>query len=84
MHQTQNKPTPKDVELNMFRSIGGCSFADISIIILSLFNAGCLFVNTRLTYDVFGSPIPNKYFTESMDFILVNLIFEHISDKKDL
>jgi cytochrome b559 alpha subunit len=56
-------PTPKDVELNMSRSTKGCSFLDISIIIPSLFNAGWLFVNTSLAYDVFGSPLRNEYFT---------------------
>jgi photosystem II cytochrome b559 subunit alpha len=52
-----------------------CSFADIitsirywvihSIIIPSLFIAGWLFVSMGLDYDVFGSPRPNEYFTES-------------------
>lgn len=51
------------------------SFADIitsirywvihSITIPSLFIAGWLFVSTGLAYDVFGSPRPNEYFTES-------------------
>ncbi|KAK4354350.1 hypothetical protein RND71_026544 [Anisodus tanguticus] len=36
-----------------------------SITISSLFITGWLFVSTGLTYDVFGSPRPNKYFTES-------------------
>ena len=31
----------------------------------SLFVAGWLFVSTGLAYDVFGSPRPNEYFTES-------------------
>jgi len=31
----------------------------------SLFIAGWLFVSTGLAYDVFGSPRPNEYFTES-------------------
>ncbi|KAL4303797.1 hypothetical protein GQ457_10G004590 [Hibiscus cannabinus] len=36
-----------------------------SITIPSLFIAGWLFVSTCLAYDVFGSPRPNEYFTES-------------------
>ncbi|KAF4364745.1 hypothetical protein F8388_013776 [Cannabis sativa] len=56
-------------------STGERSFADIitsirywvihSITIPSLFIAGWLFVSTGLAYDVFGSPRPNEYFTES-------------------
>ena len=63
------------VELNMSGSTGERSFADIitsirywvihSITIPSLFIAGWLFVSTGLAYDVFGSPRPNEYFTES-------------------
>lgn len=59
----------------MFGNTGECSFADIitsirywvihSITIPSLFIAGWLFVSTGLAYDVFGSPQPNDYFTES-------------------
>ncbi|KAH0989789.1 hypothetical protein GBA52_001272 [Prunus armeniaca] len=62
-------------ELNMSGSTGERSFADIitsirywvihSITIPSLFIAGWLFVSTGLAYDVFGSPRPNEYFTES-------------------
>ncbi|KAH7443028.1 hypothetical protein KP509_02G014900 [Ceratopteris richardii] len=36
-----------------------------SITIPSLFIAGWLFVSTGLAYDVFGSPRPNEYFSES-------------------
>nr|YP_009193429.1 photosystem II cytochrome b559 8 kDa subunit [Takakia lepidozioides]UPM51656.1 photosystem II cytochrome b559 alpha subunit [Takakia lepidozioides] len=36
-----------------------------SITIPSSFIAGRLFVSTGLAYDVFGSPRPNEYFTES-------------------
>lgn len=36
-----------------------------SITIPSLFIAGWLFVSTGLAYDVFGTPRPNEYFTES-------------------
>ena len=63
------------VEFNMSGSTGERSFADIitsirywiihSITIPSLFIAGWLFVSTGLAYDVFGSPRPNEYFTES-------------------
>ncbi|RWR97903.1 photosystem II cytochrome b559 alpha subunit chloroplast [Cinnamomum micranthum f. kanehirae] len=61
--------------LSMSGSTGERSFADIitsirywvihSITIPSLFIAGWLFVSTGLAYDVFGSPRPNEYFTES-------------------
>lgn len=63
------------VEFSMSGSTGERSFADIitsirywvihSITIPSLFIAGWLFVSTGLAYDVFGSPRPNEYFTES-------------------
>mgnify|MGYP006275009387 CR=1 FL=1 len=36
-----------------------------SITIPALFIAGWLFVSTGLAYDVFGTPRPNEYFTES-------------------
>ncbi len=36
-----------------------------SITVPALFIAGWLFVSTGLAYDVFGSPRPNEYFTES-------------------
>ncbi|KQK12756.1 hypothetical protein BRADI_1g05779v3 [Brachypodium distachyon] len=59
----------------MSGSTGERSFANIitsirywvihSITIPSLFIAGWLFVSTGLAYDVFGSPRPNEYFTES-------------------
>jgi len=42
-----------------------------SITIPSLFVAGWLFVSTGLAYDVFGSPRPNEYFTESRQEIPV-------------
>ncbi|GFP86425.1 cytochrome b559 subunit alpha [Phtheirospermum japonicum] len=63
----------------MSGSTGERSFADIitsirywvihSITIPSLFIAGWLFVSTGLAYDVFGSPRPNEYFTESRQTI---------------
>ena len=76
---TESTPPPLTVqeyaELNMSGSTGERSFADIitsirywvihSITIPSLFIAGWLFVSTGLAYDVFGSPRPNEYFTES-------------------
>ncbi|RHN49878.1 putative photosystem II cytochrome b559, alpha subunit [Medicago truncatula] len=37
----------------------------VCITIPSLFIAGWLFVSTGLAYDVFESPRPNEYFTES-------------------
>ncbi|PHT32331.1 Cytochrome subunit alpha [Capsicum baccatum] len=65
----------------MSGSTGEHSFADIitsirywvihSITIPSLFIAGWLFVSTGLAYDVFGSPWPNEYFTESRQGILL-------------
>ena len=36
-----------------------------SITIPSLFVAGWIFVSTGLAYDVFGTPRPNEYFTET-------------------
>nr|YP_010760453.1 photosystem II cytochrome b559 alpha subunit [Cuscuta nevadensis]WEY30439.1 photosystem II cytochrome b559 alpha subunit [Cuscuta nevadensis] len=63
----------------MSGNTGERSFADIltsirywvihSITIPSLFIAGWLFVSTGLAYDVFGSPRPNEYFTESQQGI---------------
>jgi photosystem II cytochrome b559 subunit alpha len=36
-----------------------------SITIPALFIAGWLFVSTGLAYDVFGTPRPNQYFTQT-------------------
>ena len=36
-----------------------------SITIPTLFISGWLFISTGLAYDVFGSPRPNEYFTET-------------------
>jgi len=36
-----------------------------SITIPALFIAGWLFVSTGLAYDVFGTPRPDQYFTET-------------------
>ncbi|MBU6187018.1 MAG: cytochrome b559 subunit alpha [Synechococcales bacterium] len=36
-----------------------------SVTIPALFIAGWLFVSTGLAYDVFGTPRPNEYFTQS-------------------
>jgi len=62
-------------EFNMAGSTGERPFSDIvtsirywvihSITIPSLFVAGWLFVSTGLAYDVFGTPRPNEYFTET-------------------
>ncbi|MCL7050938.1 hypothetical protein MKW94_013910 [Papaver nudicaule] len=59
----------------MSGSTGERAFGDIitsirywvihSITIPPLFIAGWLFVSAGLAYDVFGSPRPNEYFTES-------------------
>ena len=59
----------------MSGSTGERPFADIvtsirywvihSITIPSLFVAGWLFVSTGLAYDVFGTPRPSEYFSET-------------------
>lgn len=36
-----------------------------TITIPSLFVAGWIFVSTGLAYDIFGTPRPNEYFTET-------------------
>jgi photosystem II cytochrome b559 subunit alpha len=36
-----------------------------SVTIPSLFVAGWVFVSTGLAYDIFGTPRPNEYFTET-------------------
>jgi photosystem II cytochrome b559 subunit alpha len=36
-----------------------------SITIPALFVAGWLFVSTGLAYDIFGTPRPNQYFTQT-------------------
>jgi photosystem II cytochrome b559 subunit alpha len=70
-----SQPLQIYMELSMSGNTGERPFADIitsirywvihSITIPSLFIAGWLFVSTGLAYDVFGSPRPNEYFTES-------------------
>lgn len=62
-------------EFNMAGSTGERPFSDIitsirywvihSLTIPSLFVAGWIFVSTGLAYDVFGTPRPNEYFTET-------------------
>jgi photosystem II cytochrome b559 subunit alpha len=48
-----------------------------SITIPALFIAGWLFVSTGLAYDVFGTPRPNQYFTETrQELPIVNNRFE--------
>ncbi|TYI96000.1 hypothetical protein E1A91_D01G038300v1, partial [Gossypium mustelinum] len=50
-----------------------------SITIPSLFIAGWLFVSTDLVYDMFGSPRPNEYFTESRQGIpLITGCFDYL------
>ncbi|CAN6483053.1 unnamed protein product [Victoria cruziana] len=80
------------LELSMSESIEECTFADIitsirywiihSITIPSLFIAGWSFVSTGLAYDVFGSPRPNEYFTESRQGI--PLIAGHFNSLEQL
>lgn len=78
----------------MSGSTGERSFADIitsirywvihSITIPSLFIAGWLFVSTGLAYDVFGSPRPNEYFTESRQGIpLITGYFDPLEAKEN-
>lgn len=62
-------------DFNMAGSTGERPFSDIitsirywvihSVTIPSLFVAGWIFVSTGLAYDIFGTPRPNEYFTES-------------------
>jgi photosystem II cytochrome b559 subunit alpha len=62
-------------EFNMAGSTGERPFSDIitsirywvihSVTIPSLFVAGWIFVSTGLAYDIFGTPRPNEYFTET-------------------
>nr|UTS57011.1 photosystem II cytochrome b559 alpha subunit [Schizaea tenella] len=50
-----------------------------SITIPSLFIAGWLSVSTGLAYDVFGSPRPNEYFTETRQEVpLITSRFESL------
>ncbi|NJL62544.1 MAG: cytochrome b559 subunit alpha [Methylacidiphilales bacterium] len=48
-----------------------------SITIPALFIAGWLFVQTGLAYDVFGTPRPDQYFTQTRQEVpIVNNRFE--------
>jgi photosystem II cytochrome b559 subunit alpha len=48
-----------------------------SITIPALFIAGWLFVQTGLAYDVFGTPRPNEYFTQTrQELPIVNNRFD--------
>lgn len=48
-----------------------------SITIPALFIAGWLFVSTGLAYDVFGTPRPNEYYTQTrQELPIVNNRFE--------
>nr|YP_010760034.1 photosystem II cytochrome b559 alpha subunit [Cuscuta corymbosa var. stylosa]WEY29970.1 photosystem II cytochrome b559 alpha subunit [Cuscuta corymbosa var. stylosa] len=78
----------------MSGNTGERSFADIitsirywvihSITIPSLFIAGWLFVSTGLAYDVFGSPRPDEYFTESQHGIpLLTSRFEPLEEQNE-
>lgn len=56
-----------------------------SITIPALFIAGWLFVSTGLAYDVFGTPRPNEYFTESrQDTPLITDRFSALAQVKEL
>ncbi|MBU7581459.1 MAG: cytochrome b559 subunit alpha [Nostoc sp. TH1S01] len=48
-----------------------------SITIPALFIAGWLFVSTGLAYDVFGTPRPNEYYTQTRQEVpIVNNRYE--------
>ncbi|ALF54998.1 cytochrome b559 subunit alpha [Nostoc sp. FACHB-87] len=48
-----------------------------SITIPALFIAGWLFVSTGLAYDVFGTPRPNEYYTQTrQELPIVNNRYE--------
>ncbi|MBO3460817.1 cytochrome b559 subunit alpha [Aetokthonos hydrillicola Thurmond2011] len=48
-----------------------------SITIPALFIAGWLFVSTGLAYDVFGTPRPNEYYTQTrQELPILNNRFE--------
>ena len=56
-----------------------------SITIPSLFVSGFLFIATGLTYDVFGTPRPDEYFTQDRQQIpLVNNRFSAKQELEDL
>jgi len=62
-------------EIEMSGTTGERPFSDIitsvrywvihSVTIPALFIAGWLFVSTGLAYDIFGTPRPNEYFTQT-------------------
>jgi photosystem II cytochrome b559 subunit alpha len=55
-----------------------------SITIPALFIAGWLFVSTGLAYDVFGTPRPNEYFTQTREQVpIVSNRFESKNQIKD-
>ena len=53
-----------------------------SITIPSLFVSGFLFIATGLTYDVFGTPRPDEYFTQ--DRQQIPLVNDRFSAKEEL
>lgn len=56
-----------------------------SITIPALFIAGWLFVSTGLAYDVFGTPRPNEYYTQTrQELPIVNNRFEAKQQVEDL
>jgi len=56
-----------------------------SVTIPSLFVAGWIFVSTGLAYDIFGTPRPNEYFTETrQEFPLISDRFNALEQMDQL
>lgn len=56
-----------------------------SVTIPSLFVTGWIFVSTGLAYDVFGTPRPNEYFTETrQDIPLITNRFTALEQMAEL
>ena len=56
-----------------------------SVTIPSLFVAGWVFVSTGLAYDLFGTPRPNEYFTDSrQDVPLITDRFRALEQMEEL
>lgn len=56
-----------------------------SVTIPSLFVAGWIFVSTGLAYDLFGTPRPNEYFTDSrQDVPLITDRFRALEQMEEL
>jgi photosystem II cytochrome b559 subunit alpha len=55
------------------------------LLLSSLFVAGWIFVSTGLAYDVFGTPRPNEYFTETrQELPLISDRFNALEQVKEL